>query len=723
MISFIARITTTAARKVLIASAVFIVVAGAIGALVIPRMSGGGYSDPGSDSAAVTELMSQEFDVEVPHLTLIMGEPDRANAVEDLDVARKAVSVLRTLEDVEGVSRIDSYWSLGQPVALRSGDGSLALALIYIEADSLDQQNEIAQDVIAATPTESNGLSIFAGGTGAIYTGINGQITEDIKFAETISIPLTLLLLLIVFGTAIAAGMPVIVGLGAISGALFVVYLVSLFTDVSVFALNLITGLGLGLGIDYSLLIVNRFREELARGSEALEAVAATVRTAGKTVLVSGLTVAVTLASLSVFPQPFLRSFAYAGVAVCLTAVLGALIPLPAALALLGHRIDSWRVRKGSLAPSDDGLWSRVARFVMRKPFVITGVTLVALIALALPAFTAKFSQVDDRVLPADHPAAIAAATYRSEFGESQPIDVVFEKSISSAQVAEYASAASSISGVIRVETQKGIYSKGTFVSLEENPGWPGQTLETSDWQRIVVATDISARTPAAEDLVNELRALDASALVGGAAGEYSDSQEGIARQLPWALLWVAVATLILLFLFTGSVLLPIKAVVLNVLSLGATMGVITWMFQNGNLQFLTGDYTVTGTLDTSTLVLIAIVTFGLSMDYEVFLLSRVKEEHDAGSDTTDAVALGLQRSGRIISAAAVLLAVVFAAFVTSSVTSIKMLGFGIAFAILLDATVVRGLLVPALMRIAGRFNWWAPAPLVKLHQRIGLSD
>jgi RND superfamily putative drug exporter len=276
---------------------------------------------------------------------------------------------------------------------------------------------------------------------------------------------------------------------------------------------------------------------------------------------------------------------------------------------------------------------------------------------------------------------------------------------------------------VIRVETQKGIYSKGTFVSLEENPGWPGQTLETSDWQRIVVATDISARTPAAEDLVNELRALDASALVGGAAGEYSDSQEGIARQLPWALLWVAVATLILLFLFTGSVLLPIKAVVLNVLSLGATMGVITWMFQNGNLQFLTGDYTVTGTLDTSTLVLIAIVTFGLSMDYEVFLLSRVKEEHDAGSDTTDAVALGLQRSGRIISAAAVLLAVVFAAFVTSSVTSIKMLGFGIAFAILLDATVVRGLLVPALMRIAGRFNWWAPAPLVKLHQRIGLSD
>ena len=223
--------------------------------------------------------------------------------------------------------------------------------------------------------------------------------------------------------------------------------------------------------------------------------------------------------------------------------------------------------------------------------------------------------------------------------------------------------------------------------------------------------------------MIRAVRAIATDAIVGGTAADYTDSQEGIARQLPWSLLWVAIATLIVLFLYTGSVLLPFKAILLNVVSLSAAMGVLTWLFQNGNLMWLTGEYTVTGTLDTSSLVIVAIVTFGLSMDYEVFLLSRIKEEHDAGSETTEAVALGLQRSGRIITAAALLLAVVFAAFVTSSVTSIKMLGFGIAFAILLDATVVRGLLVPALMRIAGKYNWWAPRPLRWVHSRIGLKD
>jgi RND superfamily putative drug exporter len=288
---------------------------------------------------------------------------------------------------------------------------------------------------------------------------------------------------------------------------------------------------------------------------------------------------------------------------------------------------------------------------------------------------------------------------------------------------ATYALEASKLAHVVRVEAPQGIAVDGQWQQLPPTMQWPVDTMQTAEHVRLRMFIDVSSRTPAALEIITQIRDMDPNALVGGGSADYTDSQQGIADAMPKALLWVAIATLIILFLYTGSVVLPIKAVLLNVLSLGATLGVLTWMFEEGNLQWLTGDYTVTGTLDTSTLVLIAVVTFGLSMDYEVFLLSRIKEEHDRGSDTTEAVALGLQRSGRIISAAAILLAAVFAAFVTSGVTSIKMMGFGVAFAILLDASVVRGLLVPALMRIAGRYNWWAPKPLRKFHEKFGLAD
>jgi RND superfamily putative drug exporter len=718
---------TTHPKTVLIVSLVVFTLSGVIGSAVIGRMSGGGYSDQNSDSYKVYELLRADFDVNEPHLTIALGDEDVANSVDNPAVAAKVADIVEDIAAVDGVDKISTYWTLGSPAQLKSKDGSLGLAMVYINSDSLDVRNRISKEITELMPDKKDNISIYVGGAGAIMNGINGRITEDIKFAEMLSIPLTIVMLLIVFGTAVAAGMPMVVALSAIAGSLLVVFGVSQFTDVSVFALNLITGLGMGLGIDYALLIVNRFREELDRGADVETAVATTVHTAGHTVMISGFTVALTLASLMVFPQVFLKSFAYGGVAVCLMAVAGALIPLPAALRLIGHRIDKLRIRRGDLAPKDDGGWAKVAHFVMRRPWMTVISTLAVLVTLALPAASVSFSQVDDRVLPASDRAAISAKVLREEFGsnESSPVDILLPitKSGSELSASEYALAASNVPNVVRVETAEGIAVNGAWVQLPPGMPWPQAVMSANGNDRLTAFISVGSRTPDAQEVITELRAIEASALVGGAAADYTDSQNGISDSLPKALLWIAIATLIILFLYTGSVVLPFKAVLLNVLSLGATLGVLKYLFEDGNLQWLTGEYTVTGTLDTSTLVLVGVVTFGLSMDYEVFLLSRIKEEHDKGSDTVEAVALGLQRSGRIITAAALLLAVVFAAFITSGVTSIKMLGFGVAFAILLDASVVRGLLVPALMRIAGKYNWWAPRPLRAFHNRFGLSD
>lgn len=728
MFKKIAHATVHHPRIVLVVTSFAFVVAGLFGTTIIPSLSGGGYSNQNSDSDKVWDLLDNEFKVEEPYLTLVLGKTGVAGAVDEAGTIAVYSKVLDKVQSIEGVDQVNAYWTAPQAQLnsqLKSKDSSLGLMMIYIKGESIDSRNVISREISDKLPSKINGVEIYVGGTGAILNGINGQITEDIKFAETVSIPLTMILLLFIFGTAVAAGMPLIVGLTSILGAMFGIWAVAQFTDVSVFALNLITGLGLGLGIDYSLLVVNRFREEIKLGRDVETAVKNTVHTAGRTVLYSGLTVAITLGSLILFPQQFLKSFAYAGILVCLSAIVGALVLLPAALRVLGGKLDSWKIRRGSLAPSDEGMWSRVARFVMRHPWITVSATLVMLISMMLPLKTAVFSQVDDRVLAKDHPVAVASKILRQNFTskESTPIEIMFKSSISEPDLNEFANKLSKRDDISRVETALGVYSDGIFTALGPEFGWPTTTMQTDKYDRIRAISTLSSRTSKSMDQITEIRELDSRAIVGGGAADFTDSQNGIATQLPFVLLWIAIATFIILFLFTGSVLLPVKAVLLNVLSLGATMGLLTWMFQNGNLQFLTGDYIVTGTMDTSSMVLIAIVTFGLSMDYELFLLSRIKEEHDHGSDTQEAVALGLQRSGRIITAAAVLLAVVFAAFVTASVTNMKLLGFGIAFAILLDATIVRGLLVPSLMRIAGKWNWWAPKPLRKLHERYGLKD
>ncbi len=706
-------------KGVFVGYLISILVAGVIGAGVFGSLKSQGYDDLGSDSAEVDRLLKSDFDTRDASAILVI---DTFANIDDPKSVAAANELLTQVADEENIESIVSYWNTNQE-SLKSFDGNAGLALVYFAKDLDPEQAAATAKTIQETyDKESAGTRAYVGGIEVLYEAINGQIESDLKIAEAIAIPLNILMLLFVFGAAVAAGLPMVVALGSIAGSFFVLFLVTQFTDVSVFALNLITGLGLGLGIDYALLIVNRFREELARTNDVAASVVSTVATAGRTVFFSGITVALVLASMLLFPQYFLKSFAYAGVSVVLFAVLASLIALPATLALLGHNVDKWKIRRGDLKPKESGAWSTLATAVMKRPILIIVGTVALLVGLASPALDAEFSQVDDRVLPASNPAAIASDQIRERFESQIPVEILVPISVTVAEVNEYAKSLVADPNVTSALTSDSFFEGDTVA-----PVAPEQAVSPSQaHHRITLYTDVESRNMDAQNLITRLRAIEPPAegtLVGGQAAIFTDSQNGISENLPAVLGWLVVATLIILFLFTGSAVLPIKAVILNMLSLGATLGVLVWVFQDGNAMWLVGDFTVTGALDTSTLVLVAIVAFGLSMDYELFLLSRIKEEHENGADTITSVSSGLQKSGRIITAAAVLIAIVFACFMTSGVTSIKMLGLGIAFAILLDATIVRGLLVPALMRVAGDWNWWAPKPLQKLHSRFGISD
>jgi RND superfamily putative drug exporter len=667
-----------------------ILVAGGIGAQVFNRLDSGGYSIASSDSYKVYTYITDVLKESDPAIVVMV---DAATSVDDPAVAAKAIALEKKMGAEEGVSKTLSYWSAGGAPSLKSSDGNAAYILIYGDGEAFSPKSQDLGKIFQENyDGKVDGFTLYAGGFGVIGNAITEKISKDLKLSESISIPLTFILLAFVFGALAASAMPLIVGVAAILGSFFILYLLTLFTDVSVYALNLVTGMGLGLGIDYALLMVNRFREELHNGKSVEESIVTMMATAGKTVFYSGLTVLVTLMSLIFFPLPFLKSFGYAGVSVVALAVVGALCGLPPILALLGTKIDKGVVRRGSITPKEEGRWAQTARFVMRRPVSVTVLSLIVLAILAAPLTSAKFSQTDSRVLPATNPAAIATAVQAERFAgqTGNPVEIIIPGGVQkSGEVDSYLAAISRVEGIVLV-----------------NPAVPyGEDL------RVTAIHSMLPRSPEAQKLIHDLRDLQSPAgtMIGGVAADYTDSQDGIASTLPLAFGWIAISVLILLFLFTGSVILPIKAIILNVLSLAATMGVLTWVFIDGNLQWLVGEFTVTGTLDTSIVILIAVVVFGLSMDYEVFLLSRIREEHDAGKSNEEAVAIGLQRSARIITAAAVLLAVVFASFVLSGVTSIKSMGFGVALAVMLDATIVRGLLVPALMRLFGERNWWAP--------------
>jgi len=669
-----------------------ILAAGGVGSLVFSRLDSGGYSNPKSDSYQVYNYIHKTLKINDPTVAIAVdaGQTD----VSDPAVAQRALALEAKIAKEPGVTKTLSYWSSGQPASLKSTDGKAAYILVYGKGEAFSpESSKLGAALQKRYDGKVDGFTLYAGGVGVVGNAITQKISKDLSISEAISIPLTFILLAFVFGALAASAMPLVVGVAAILGAFFILYLISLLTTVSIYALNLTTGMGLGLGIDYALLMVNRFREELHHGNSVEDSLITTLKTAGKTVFYSGLTVFVTLLSLTFFPLPFLKSFGYAGTSVVALAVAGALFGLPPILALVGPKVDKAVIRRSAITPKEDGRWAHTARTVMKRPVAVVLLALIVLGIFAAPLKNIAFSQGDSRMLPASNPAAIATALQAARFSgqTGNPIEIIVKNGIGKeGEVAAYSADVAKVNGVVAVTPPQ---SYGSDI-------------------RLVAYESMLPRTPEAQKMIHEIRAVKAPAgtLVGGVAADYTDSQDGIAHTLPWALGWIALSVLVLIFIFTGSIILPIKAVLLNFLSLAATMGALTWVFIDGHMQWLVGSFTLTGTLDTSIVILISVVVFGLSMDYELFLLSRIREEHMAGKSNIESVATGLQRSARIITAAAVLLAVVFAAFITSGVTSIKSMGFGVALAVMLDATIVRALLVPALMRLFGERNWWAPA-------------
>jgi len=711
-------------RLVLALTFVFVAASVVLGSGVVKRLSGSGFDDPAAASTRAATVLAQRFHTGVPNFVLLVKAQ---GGVDNPEVAQAATALTGRLAAEPGVANVTSYWTSGRASVLRSNDGSEALILARLTG-SEDHATTHAQDLEKVYAGSTGPLTVRAGGVSVVYGSVKTHIQHDLSRAELIVFPVTFVLLVLVFGGVVAALLPLAIGGIAIVGTLLVLRLISSFTDVSVYSLNLTTGLGLGLAIDYALFVITRYREELARGRPYEDAIIASVRTAGRTVAFSAMTVALSLAALLVFPLFFLRSFGYAGIAVVLIAAVGGVVVLPALLAVLGPRIDKWQVFHRRTADSTHGFWQRTALAVMRRPVVTGSVVIVALVVLGLPFAGVRFSLPDDRVLPRSAAAQQVQQAQRDDFSGrvGEPILVVASSGrVTMAEQASYAANLSRLRGVDLVQSVGGTFSHGQAVAPATRGSAAAYASTGSNGFWLEVTPGVEAMSGDAKQLVHAIRALPAPSpvLVGGRSAQLVDTEKSLAHKLPLAGLIIAAAMLVVLFLFTGSLVVPLKAIVLNLLSLSATFGAMVWIFQQGHLPGLVGHPIVTWAIDTSMPILMFCVAFGLSMDYEVFLLSRIKETYDAGADNTSAVAVGLERTGRLITAAAALIAVVWLSFLSSSVTFIKMLGLGMALAVIVDATLVRGVLVPAFMRLAGDWNWWAPKPLRRLHDRFGVRE
>jgi RND superfamily putative drug exporter len=712
-------------RLVLVLAVVFLALAGGLGGGVAKELSAGGFADPNQQSERAARALQEKFGTGASNFVLLVDAPRGADAYDQVGTA-----LTRRLAAEPGVTDVVSYWTSGHAATLASRDKSQAVVLARLTGGQ-DKQVKLAKALTPRYDGDYQGVQVRVGGEFAVYAEVGDTIEKDVLRAESIAIPVTAFLLVLVFGSAVAALLPLLIGVLSILGTFLALHLLHGVTDVSVYSVNLATSMGLGLGIDYSLFLVTRYREELHHGRERVEAVTETLRTAGRTVLFSAVTVMLSLGALLVFPLFFLKSFAYAGIFSVLFALGGALLVLPALLAVLGPRLDSldlrralrWFVGLGGQPPRpkdvDEGAWHRIALAVMRRPLGIGTAVVVVLVVAGLPFKNVVFGLPDDRVLPRTAQAHQVAQAMRDGFPGREAFALPVILSGPSAQDAAYAIALSRVRGVERVDAATGRYVGGQQVA-------PGVTsFRTATAERLSVVPSVESYGPAGEALVHRLRAVPSpgEVLIGGQAAQLVDTKHALAHRLPLALLILLVATFVVLFLFTGSVVIPVKALVLNVLSLSATFGLMVWVFQEGHLVSWLGDPIITGTLDTTMPILMFCILFGLSMDYEVFLLSRIKEVWDETRDNTRAVAVGLERTGRIVTAAAALLALVFLAFVSSDISFIKLLGLGTAVAVLVDATLIRGVLVPAFMRLMGTANWWAPRPLRRLHARIGLRE
>jgi uncharacterized membrane protein YdfJ with MMPL/SSD domain len=746
MLQQIARLAIAAPRRILAVAALVLVAAAVFGIPVAKNLSVGGFQDPTSQSAHALQLLTDKFGQSDQQMLIVVTAPAGARSPQARQIATDIVDQLKGSSSVFNVS---SAWTSPPQAAteLVSKDGKSGLIVANLKGGENNAQ-KYAKTLAAQVVHDRDGVTVRAGGIAMIYDQINQQNERDLLLMESLAIPLSFVVLVWVFGGLLAAALPLMLGGLAIVGSMSVLRLISFATDVSAYSLNLTTALGLALAIDYTLLIISRYRDELADGSTRDEALIRTMATAGRSVLFAAATVSLSMSVMVLFPMYFLKSFAYAGIATVGFVAFAAIVVTPAAIVLLGPRLDSLDVRRLARRalrrpdpvrkPVEKLFWYRSTKFVMRRAVPVGLVVVTLLLLLGVPFLGVKWGMPDDRVLPRSASAHAVGDQLRRDFTDDSatavPVVVPDVRGVRPGDISRYAADLSRVVDVSAVSAPTGTFVAGNRI------GPPSAATGLADGSAfLTVSTTAPLFSEASNTQLDRLHAVPGpagrSVQVAGMAQINRDSVEGIMTRLPLVLGLIAVITFVLLFLLTGSVVLPLKALVLNVLSLTAAFGALVWVFQDGHLGAL--GTTPSGTLVANIPVLLFCIAFGLSMDYEVFLISRIREywlASGTGRPATptpaaaraaidESVALGLARTGRVITAAALVMSITFAALIAAQVSFMRMFGLGLTLAVLADATLVRTVLVPAFMHVLGRWNWWAPKPLASLHDRFGISE
>ncbi len=683
-------------KRTLVVSLLFVVIAGAVGGPVIGSLedSGGFTPEDAGSVQAIARIQAATGTQATPRVVALVRTPGGARSSA---AKRRVAAAQRTLAADPAVASVASAASTGdERFVSRDGTSTYLAATLKTTAEE-DRVVERLEAAFAKQPDVVLGGSLFA------QTQVGESVVADLGRAETLAFPILFLLTLLFFRGR-AAVLPLVVGITTIFGTFLVLAGVNQFYGLSIFALNLVIGLGLGLAIDYTLFLVTRFREELRHQGPGAGAIRTTMQTAGRTVAYSAVTVALALITLTVFPLGFLQSMGIAGASVAIVAGIASLVIAPALFALWGAKLAVRR--RGPERPAESGAWYRLSHAVMRRPGVVAAVTGVVMVAVALPSLGANWTPVDSSVIPKGQSARTVADELARGYGgqDTSPVTIALAASRSErAGMDAYAATLRKLDGVRSVSAPR--------------------SLDDRTWQ-IDVAVAGSPDGDAAQALVAGVRDGDAPypILVGGLAADFVDQQEAIGSNLPLAIGLLVGLTFVVLWLMTGSLILPLKAIAMNALTVGSSLGVLTVIFQEGRLESLLG-YTANGGIEPTDFLVAAALVFALSTDYGVFLLGRIKEAREAGLPDREAVAIGVQRTGAVVTAAAILLAVAIGSFVTSSISFIQQIGIAAATGVLIDAFVVRALLVPALMALLGRWNWWSPRLLARLHGRVGLGE
>jgi putative drug exporter of the RND superfamily len=731
-----ARLAIAAPRRIVAIALLVMIGAAIFGIPVAKSLSGGGFQDPTSESAHASALLAEKFDYTDTEMLITVSSDD---GIQSEPVQAVGTDIVQQLKRSPYVADVKSPWDAPPQAGaeLVSKDAKSAVIIAGIrggENDALMHAKTLSNEIVH----DREGVTVRAGGSVAVDAQINEQTEKDLLLVESIAIPLIFLVLVGVFGGLLAAALPIFVGGLAILGSMAVLRAITFVTDVSIFALNLTTAMGLALAIDYTLLILNRYRDELADGAPRDEALVRAMAATGRTVLFSAATVALSMIPMVLFPMYFLKSFAYAGVGVVAFAAIAAVVVTPALIALLGDRIDSLDIRRlarrvlrrpDPVSPEvPQALWYSSTKKVMRHAIPVGLAVLALLLVLGAPFLSVRWGSPDDRVLPRSAPAHQVGEALRTDFATNSATNVTVvipdSTAVTPDELARYAGELSLVPDVSWVSSPVSTFAGGQQTGP---PSGPTAMADGSAFLTVGSTAPLFSDTSKAQlDWLHAVAPPNGQVVqLTGAAQMNRDATTAITSRLPIVLTVIAVTTFLLLFLLTGSLVIPVKTLVLNVVSLTAAFGALVWIFQDGHLGAL--GTTTTGTLDTNMPMLLFCIAFGLSMDYEVFLISRIREywlnSDQTRADNDESVALGLAQTGRVITAAAVIMSISFAALIAAQVSFMRMFGVGLTLAVLVDATLVRMMLVPAFMHVLGRVNWWAPKPLARLHTRFGFSE